>query len=122
MNQRGESSTASPHHQARSRYPPFLSFTTSAAVVWFGLFFFQSRGGLAGLLSLIVYKFGLKDHRGADLISNALLFCRLWYVEPNATGYAKFYSRSYDAVIRVYETLATCSKRTSARASLKKAS
>jgi hypothetical protein len=48
-----------------------------------------------------------KDHRGADLISDALPFGRLWYGEPNAVinaiGYAKFRSRSHDAVIRVYD-------------------
>jgi hypothetical protein len=27
-----------------------------------------------------------KDHRGADLISDALLFGRLWYGEPNAVS------------------------------------
>jgi len=47
-----------------------------------------------------------KDHRGVNLISDALPFGRLWYGEPdaitNAVGYAKFRSRSYDAVIRVY--------------------
>ena len=36
-----------------------------------------------------------------------LLFARLWYGEPNAisnaVGYAKHYSRSHDAVIRVYD-------------------
>jgi hypothetical protein len=36
-----------------------------------------------------------------------LPFGRLWYGEPNAVsnavGYAKFYSRSHDAVIRVYD-------------------
>ena len=36
-----------------------------------------------------------------------LPFGRLWYVEPNAVnnaiGYAKFFSRSRDAVIRVYD-------------------
>jgi hypothetical protein len=46
-----------------------------------------------------------KDKRGVDLISDALPFGRLWYGEPNAIsnaiGYAKFYSRSHDAVIRV---------------------
>jgi hypothetical protein len=45
------------------------------------------------------------DKRGVDLISDALPFGRLWYGEPNAIsnaiGYAKFYSRSHDAVIRV---------------------
>ncbi len=43
------------------------------------------------------------DKRGVDLISDALPFGRLWYGEPNAIsnaiGYAKFYSRSHDAVI-----------------------
>ena len=44
-----------------------------------------------------------KDKRGADLISNALPFKRLWYGEPIAIGYAEDYSRSHDAVIRVYD-------------------
>jgi len=47
------------------------------------------------------------DKRGFDLIFDALPFGRLWYAEPsavsNAIGYAKFYSRSHDAVIRVYD-------------------
>ena len=49
-----------------------------------------------------------KDHRGVDLISDALPFGRLWYGEPNAVSnaidYAKFRSRSHDAVIRVYDS------------------
>jgi hypothetical protein len=49
-----------------------------------------------------------KDHRGVDLISDALPFCRLWYDGPNAISnavdYAQFYSRSHDAVIRVYDS------------------
>ena len=48
-----------------------------------------------------------KDHRGVDLISDALPFGRLWYGEPdaisNAIGCAKFFSRSSDAVIHVYD-------------------
>ena len=48
-----------------------------------------------------------KDHRGVDLISDALPFGRLWYDGPNAAsnaiGYASQYSRSHDAVIRVYD-------------------
>jgi hypothetical protein len=49
-----------------------------------------------------------KDKRGGvDLISDALRFGRLWCSEPNAIsnaiGYAKFFSRSHDAVIRVYD-------------------
>jgi hypothetical protein len=47
-----------------------------------------------------------KDKRGVDLVSDVLPFGRLWYGEPNAVsnaiGYAKFRSRSNDAVIRVY--------------------
>jgi hypothetical protein len=34
-----------------------------------------------------------KDHRGVDLISDALPFGRLWYVEASdAIDYAKFFS------------------------------
>jgi hypothetical protein len=48
-----------------------------------------------------------RGHRGVDLISDALPFGRLWYAGPdgvaNAIGYAKFRSRSHDAVIRVYD-------------------
>src|SRR5881296_1358431 len=44
-----------------------------------------------------------QDHRGVDLISDALPFGRLWYGEPNAISNARFYSRSHRAVIRVYD-------------------
>ena len=48
-----------------------------------------------------------KDKRGVDLISDALPFGRLWYGERNAVsnaiGYAEHFSRSHDAVIRVYD-------------------
>ena len=48
-----------------------------------------------------------KDHRGVDLISDALPFGRLWYREPNAIanaiGYAEHSSRSNHAVIRIYD-------------------
>jgi hypothetical protein len=63
-----------------------------------------------------------KDERGVDLISDVLPFGRLWYGEPNATsnaiGYANFYSRSHDAVIRVFydEPRRRDSRRTSTRA------
>src|SRR6266480_1208483 len=47
------------------------------------------------------------DKRGCDLTSDALPFGRLWYRGPkairDAIGYAKFFSRSHDAVIRVYD-------------------
>jgi hypothetical protein len=48
-----------------------------------------------------------KDNPGVDLISDALASGRLWYGGPNgvsnAIGYAIHYSRSHDAVIRVYD-------------------
>ena len=48
-----------------------------------------------------------KDHRGVDLISDALPFGRLWYAGPNAVanaiGYAEHCSRSHDAVIWVHD-------------------
>jgi hypothetical protein len=44
------------------------------------------------------------DHRGVDLISDVLPFGRLWYDTPdNAIGYAMHYSRSHNAVVRVYD-------------------
>jgi hypothetical protein len=46
------------------------------------------------------------DHSGVDLISDALPFSPLWYAGPNAISnainYAKFSSRSHDAVIRLF--------------------
>jgi hypothetical protein len=52
-----------------------------------------------------------KDHRGVDLISDALPFGRLWYDGPNAAsnaiGYASQYCRSHGAVIRVFEAART---------------
>jgi hypothetical protein len=45
-----------------------------------------------------------KDKRGFDLISDALPFGALWYTRPDdAVGYAMFYSRSHQALIRVYD-------------------
>jgi len=48
-----------------------------------------------------------KDRRGVDLISDALPFGGLWYGSPNAVSnaidYAKFRSRSHNAVICVYD-------------------
>jgi hypothetical protein len=45
-----------------------------------------------------------RDKDGFDLISDALPFGRLWYTQvSHAIGYAEFYRRSHDAVIRVYD-------------------
>jgi hypothetical protein len=44
-----------------------------------------------------------KDHRNVDLISDLLPFGLLRYGHPNAISKAKFFSRSRDAVIRVYD-------------------
>jgi hypothetical protein len=47
------------------------------------------------------------DKHGFDLISDALPYSPLWYRGPNAIrdaiGHVKFFSRSHDAVIRVYD-------------------
>ena len=49
-------------------------------------------------------KFARKDHRVVDLISDALPFGWLWYTKSDdAVEYAKFFSRSQDAVIQVYD-------------------
>ena len=46
------------------------------------------------------------DGKGCNLISEVLRFGRLWFAGTNAIAnaikFAKFYSRSHDAVIRVY--------------------
>ena len=45
-----------------------------------------------------------KDKRGFDLISDALPFGGLWYLEvADAIEYAEHDSRAHDAVIRVYD-------------------
>jgi hypothetical protein len=48
-----------------------------------------------------------KDHRGVNLISDALPFGRLWYGEPNATSnaisYAKHGSDANGNVIETHE-------------------
>jgi len=48
------------------------------------------------------------DGNGCNLISDVLRFGRLWFAGPNAISnaikFAKFYSRSHDAVIRVYDS------------------
>jgi hypothetical protein len=53
------------------------------------------------------YEVRPRKDNGVDLISDALPFGRLWYDEPNAIsnaiGHAMHYSRSHDAVIRVYD-------------------
>jgi len=47
------------------------------------------------------------DGRGFNLISDVLRFGRLWFAGPNAITnamkFAKYNSRSHDAVIRVYD-------------------
>jgi hypothetical protein len=46
---------------------------------------------------------------------DVLPFGRLWYGDPEAIDYAKFFSRLHDAVIRLRMKLATWSRRTSTR-------
>jgi hypothetical protein len=61
-----------------------------------------------------------KDRRGVTLISDALPFGRLWYGEPDAIGYAKFYSRSHHAGTRVFDEAGNVIKTHEGRASSKK--
>jgi hypothetical protein len=60
-----------------------------------------------GLTSLDPRGRNISVTRGFDLIFDALPFDRLWYGDANAIdnaiGYAMHYSRSHDAVIRVYD-------------------
>jgi hypothetical protein len=45
-----------------------------------------------------------EDHWGVDLISDMLPFGPLLYLEVReAVDHAKFYSRSHDAVVRVFD-------------------
>jgi hypothetical protein len=57
--------------------------------------------------SIYIYKVCPRaDKSGFDLISNALPYSPMWYRGPNAIGdaidYAKFFSCSHDAVIRIF--------------------
>jgi len=65
------------------------------------------NGGAKKIAVNGVYLISVLRLKHFDLISDALPFGRLWYGEPdaitNAVGYAKFRSRSHDAVIRVYD-------------------
>jgi len=60
---------------------------------------------------------------GVDLLSDVMPFGRLWYGDANAVanaiGYAKHYSRSHDAVIRVYDAAGNVNARTSTRTTLR---
>jgi hypothetical protein len=71
-------------------------------------------------LSVHIYEVRPRSYqRGVDLISDALPFGRLWYAEPDAVGnavdYAKFFSRSQDAVICVYDAAGHVIERTGGR-------
>ena len=67
----------------------------------------MARNGGAKIAVNGVYLISVLRLEHFDLISDVLPFGRLWYGEPNAVsnaiGYAKFYSRSHRAVIRVYD-------------------
>ena len=60
------------------------------------------------MTSIQIYEIRLRaDKRGVDLTSDVLLLGPLWYAGPNAVSnaikYAKFFSGSHNAVIRVYD-------------------
>jgi hypothetical protein len=65
----------------------------------------RANGPMAMTSSQHVYEVRpRKDHRGVNLISDALPFGRLWYGEPNAVanaiGYAIHGSRSHDGEVQ----------------------
>jgi hypothetical protein len=65
-------------------------------------------GNIRLFMGVEAYEVGQRsDKRGVNLISDALPFGRLWYGESNAVSnavdYARFRSRSHDAVVRVYD-------------------
>src|SRR5213594_4114736 len=71
---------------------------------------FESGGSNPEQCRRFGYRSAINDSEhssGVDLTSDALPFGRLWYGEPNAVSnavdYAKFFSRSRNAVIRVYD-------------------
>jgi hypothetical protein len=65
------------------------------------------NGGAKKIAVNGIYLISVLRLKHFDLIADALPFGRLWYAEPdaisNAICYAKFYSRSHDAVIRVFD-------------------
>jgi len=61
------------------------------------------NGGAKKIAVNGVYLISVLRLKHFDLISDVLPFGRLWYGESDAVGYAKFRSRSHDAVIRVYD-------------------
>ena len=80
---------------------------------------------MSSTISIHVYEVRpRKDKRGVDLISDALPFGRLWYDGPNAAsnaiGYASQYSRSHDAVIRVYDAAGNVIESTSTKPTSKR--
>src|SRR5262245_7897358 len=84
----------------------------------------SSRETAWQFLDLVPVRFVIEpsrsDHRGVDLISDVLPFGRLWYDTPdNAIGYAMHFSRSHDAVIRVYDEAGNIIETQEHRGSLK---
>jgi hypothetical protein len=68
----------------------------------------KPEGGKHSKTSMHIYEIRLRaDKHGFDLSSDALPYSPLWYRGPNAIGdavsFAKSYSRSHNAVIRVYD-------------------
>ena len=67
-------------------------------------------GKMTSKRSMHVYEIRPRnDHRGFNLISDALPFGRLGYGEPNAVsnaiGYAKFFTRSHQATAKYAQDL-----------------
>jgi hypothetical protein len=78
------------------------------------------NGGAKKIAVNGIYLISVLRLKHFDLIADALPFGRLWYAEPdaisNAIRYAKFYSRSHDAVIRGFDEAGNVIENARARA------
>src|SRR5262249_11102230 len=67
---------------------------------------FESGGSNPEQCRRFGYRSAMNDSEapsGVDVISDALPFDRLWLGDPNAISYARSFTRSHGAVIRVYD-------------------
>jgi hypothetical protein len=67
-----------------------------------------SRPTILGAVRVVYEVRPRQDRRGFDLISEALPFGKLWHDDTDAAiSYARFFSRSKDIEIRVYDEIGT---------------
>jgi hypothetical protein len=75
------------------------SFAAQFAYLMVPIVFFEQQAVLRKTSTASQANSATSNHRGVDLISDALPFGRLWYQDASAAvDYAKHSSRSHDAV------------------------